>query len=219
MADTSSQSMSGSPTMEDPGRLACRLMQRAHNRDGLPEMAVGVFFLFVSAMQAALLRARNGTILQRSLLLIMAVLIPAICLASPGIIKWLRRRYLIAREGYFESKPSRTKRIKFAVGIVIGVAAALCAVVAAKHGTMPPDRWVLAGTGVLGGLVAALGGQSSRFTVGGLLMAVAGVAIGFSGASLAVGFVLIFGFTGAMALVSGVIVFRRFIRQTTESGE
>jgi hypothetical protein len=214
MTDISSQSMSG---VEDPGRLACRLMQHAHNRDGLPEIVVGALSLLVSALMTGLLYTRHGSILQEALALVMAVLIPAMGLAGPGIIKWLRRRYLMARAGYFESRPSRARGVQIAVGIASGIAAALGAVIVARHGMMPPNRWLLAGTGVFGGLAMALCGRSTRFAVGGLLMALAGVSIGFSGVSLTAGFALFFGSTGAMALVSGVVILLQFMRETTES--
>jgi hypothetical protein len=42
--------MGGSAVLEDPDWLAGRLMQRAWNRDGLPEIAIGLFFLFMSAV-------------------------------------------------------------------------------------------------------------------------------------------------------------------------
>jgi hypothetical protein len=44
MMDTTPHSMDGSPEMKDPDQLVRRLMQRAWNRDGLPEIAIGLFF-------------------------------------------------------------------------------------------------------------------------------------------------------------------------------
>ena len=34
----------------DPHAIAARLMQRAHNRDGLPEIAVGLIFLLSAGL-------------------------------------------------------------------------------------------------------------------------------------------------------------------------
>lgn len=218
MTDSGSQPVTASPAVQDPGRLAQRLMQRAHNQDGLPEIVIGVFSLFVSALMTAQLYAAKGSVLEKTLALAMVVIITPSILVLRQIIKWFRRRYLIAREGYFESRPSRARKIRIALGITGGAAVLFCFVIAAKRGMVPPDRWLLAGTGVFAGLLAALNGQSSRFAVEGLLMAVAGVAIGYSGVSLTAGLALFFGITGAMTLISGVSVLRRFLRRTAEGG-
>ncbi len=217
MPDSYSPSTSGSPALEDPGSLARRLMQRAHNRDGLPEIAIGAFLLLVSAIQLGLFYARQKPLLQVALGLAMVAAIVPGGLVMPQIIKWLRRRFLVAREGYFESRMSPAKRIGIGAGFAMGAAVAFSAMMAVKHGIVPPDRWLLAGTGFFAGVLTPLCGQSTRFVVEGLLMAAAGVAIGFSGVSLTAGFALLFGFMGAVSLVSGLAALKHFMRQTAES--
>ena len=219
MTDSSSQPLAGKAAIEDPGRMARRLMQLAHNQDGLPEIVTGAFLLVVSALMTAQLYPAKSSVLEKAFALAMvAVIVPA-GLVLPWFIRWLRRRYLIAREGYFESSPTRAKTIKIAIGIAIGAVALLCFAIAAKRGMVPPDRWLLAGTGLAAGLGSAWFGRSRRFVIVGLLAAVAGIAIGFSGVSLAVGLAVLFGITGTMTLMSGLVVLRRFLRQTVESGE
>jgi len=219
MTESSVQPAAGNPPMEDPNRLARRLMQRAHNRDGLPEIVAGAFFLLVSAIMTGLLYSQEGSLPRKALALSMALLIPAMGLGTYPFIKWLRHRYLMAREGYFEYRPSRSSRISIVLLIASSVALAFWAANTARRGMVLPDRWLLAGTGVFGGLLAVLSGRSTRFKVEGLLLALAGVSIGLSGVSLTAGFALFFGFTGAMMAVLGVIALLRFMQQTAESGQ
>ncbi len=69
---------------------------------------------------------------------------------------------------------------------------------------------ILAGTGVIGGAIAALSGRLRRFVIGGLLMAALGVIIDLAGASLPIGFAILFGFMGLYFLVCGSVAFARF---------
>jgi hypothetical protein len=200
--------------------MAKRLIQRAHNRDGLPEIAVGLIFLFVGALsfaQALLPRESTGFM---AAVLVLALVTPVLCIGAPQALKWVRRRYLIERVGYVESKPIGAKRMGMGIGLAVAVAVvAAVALFGAVTRFAQPDRWVLAGTGLLGGALAVLSGQLPRFVVGGVLMAVMGAVIAFSGVSLQIGFAMLFGFTGLLALVSGGVVFFRFMRQPAESGE
>jgi ABC-type uncharacterized transport system permease subunit len=82
-----------------------------------------------------------------------------------------------------------------------------------------PDRWLLAGTGLLGGALIAWRGRLRRFVIEGVLMAATGVFLAFAGVSLEMGFTMLLGFQGLVTLVSGGVVFLRFIRQPMETGE
>src|SRR5208337_5298049 len=92
------------PHAADPDAMATRLTQRAHNRDGLPEIAVGVTFLLVSGLSYAQVALPRGSIGFKVAVIAFSFLVPLLTLGSPRILKWVRRRYLIARVGYVEPK-------------------------------------------------------------------------------------------------------------------
>src|SRR6266568_3767754 len=103
----------------DPNAMAQRLMQRAHTRDGLPEIVAGLGFLFASGFiyaQAMLPRESIGFV---AAVLAFAFLFPALCLGSPWALKRVRRRYLIERLGYVQHKPIGRKQI--GIGVMLGV--------------------------------------------------------------------------------------------------
>lgn len=191
-------------------------MQQAHNRDGLPEIAAGLFFLLASGLTYAQAVLPPGSIGFRAAVVVPAFLIPPLCLGLPWALRWVRRRYLIARVGYVQYKPIGRKQI--APGIIMAVLMAV-----ALLGVVPrlpePDRWVLAGTGLFGGALAAFCGQQARFVIGGIVTAGIGLFVAFSGVTLLVGFTIIFGLAGLLSLISGTAVFLRFIRQPIEAGE
>ena len=56
-------------------------------------------------------------------------------------------------------------------------------------------------------------GRLPRFVAAGVLMAATGILLGYSGVSLQIGFTILYGFLGLVTLLSGSIVFLRFIRQ------
>jgi hypothetical protein len=89
----------------DPNAFAKRLIQRAHNRDGLPEIAVGLTFLIVGFLSYAQVVLPRESIGFKAAVLGLALLIPVLCIGAPGGLKWVRQRYLIERLGYVESKP------------------------------------------------------------------------------------------------------------------
>lgn len=211
--------MTSSPSFPpggDPNAIAKRLIQRAHNRDGLPEIAVGLTFLVVGALSYAQVLLPHASIGFKAAVLGLALLIPVLGIGTPPALKWVRRRYLIERVGYVEANPIGRRQI--GIGITFGVVAAVVlfgVVTRYSH----PDRLVLAGTGLFGGAIAALSGQLPRFVIGGVLMAATGIVIAFAGLSLEIGFAVLFGFLGLLALISGGVVFLRFIRQPIEPDE
>lgn len=200
----------------DPNAIARRLIQRAHNRDGLPEIAVGLTFLLVGALSYAQVLLPRESIGFKAAVLGLALLIPVLCLGTPWALKWVRRRYLIERVGYVESKPICRRQIGIGIAFAAVAAVVLFGVITQFS---QPDRWVLAGTGLFGGAIAALSGQLPRFVIGGVLMAATGMVIAFAGVSLQIGFAVLFGFQGLLALISGGVVFLRFMRQPVEPGE
>jgi hypothetical protein len=200
----------------DPNAVAMRLIQRAHNRDGLPEIAVGLTFLVVGALSYAQVLLPRESIGFKAAVLGLAFLIPVLCIGTPRALKWVRRRYLIERVGYVESKPICRRQIGIGITVAVAVATVLFGVVTQFS---QPDRWVLAGTGLFGGAIAALSGQLPRFVIGGVLMAAAGMVLAFAGVSLQIGFAVLFGFQGLLALISGGVVFLQFMRQPVDPGE
>jgi hypothetical protein len=202
--------------MGDPDTIAKRLMQRAHNRDGLPEIAVGLTFLVVAAFSYAQVLLPRESIAFKAAVIALALLIPVLSMGAPWALKRVRRQYLIERVGYLE--PKSISRRHIVIGTTIAVMAALVTLGFMTESSQS-DRWVLAGTGLLGGALAALSGQLPRFVVGGVLMAATGIVVASAGVSLPAGFAILFGFAGLLALVSGGVVFLRFVRQPIERGE
>ena len=129
----------------DPNAVARRLMQKAHTRDGLPEIAVGLIFLLASGLlyaQAVLPRESSGF---KSAVLAFSLLLPFLILGSPWALKWVRRRYMIERVGYVQHKPIRRRQIGFGILVAVLMAVALFGVVPRLA---RPDAWLLAGTGL-----------------------------------------------------------------------
>ena len=210
------QNSSSLPRLEDPGALAQRLIQRAHNQDGLPEIAIGITWLLISGLICVQIALPHGSIGFKIAVLTLAILMPVLSLGTPAALRWVRRRYFIERVGYVQYKPVGWKQIGF--GILVAVL-----MLVALFGVVPrlarPDAWLLAGTGLFGGALAALGGRLPRFFIGGLLMAAMGMILAYTGVALDVGFAILFGFAGGLSLVAGGIVCLRFMRQPPDPGE
>jgi hypothetical protein len=202
---------------EDPNAIAKRLMQKAHNRDGLPEIAIGLSFLTVAATMWMQVVFHPGSMGYTAGFWSFALLVPAMILGSQWAIKRVRGQFLIEKAGYVQLKPVNRTRS----GIVIGIAfvVAVVAAFAAIKGSFPPASLMLARTGIGGGLLAALSGGIPRFVIGGIVMAATGILVAFSRVSLGLGFAILFGLMGALTLVSGCVVFLLFVRQPAETGE
>ena len=108
------------PNLTDPGAIAERLMQRAHSRDGLPEIAVGLTFLFASGLIYAQTVLPRESMAFKVAVIGFAILLPVLCMGAPSALKWVRGRYLVARIGYVQNKPIGRKGI--ATGIVVAAA-------------------------------------------------------------------------------------------------
>jgi hypothetical protein len=202
---------------EDPNAIANRLMQKAHNRDGLPEIAIGLSFLTVAATMWMQVVFHPGSMGYTAGFWSFALLVPAMILGSQWAIKRVRRRFLIEKVGYVQLKPVNRKRF----GIVIGIAlvVAVVAAFAAIKGSFPPASFVLAGTGIGGGLLAALSGRIPRFVIGGVVMAATGILVAFSRVSLGLGFTILYGLMGLLSLVSGSVVLLLLMLKPAGAGE
>lgn len=194
----------------DPDATARHLMQRAHLRDGLPEIAIGVVFLIIALCMWLQVAVQAGSVWYRASAWIMILLVAPMCGGLPWAIKWLRRRFLIEKVGYVELKPVPRERTFAVLAIALGVA--VVAAWAGYRGAFPSSSWILAGTGLLGGLIAAWAGRLPRYLVGGILMAAMGISLGFSRVSLEKGFLILYGFMAVLSLVAGCALFLHFMR-------
>jgi hypothetical protein len=196
--------------MTNPDILAKRLLVRAHNRDGLPEILTGVLFLAISGLGYAVAVLPHRSWGSIAAILTFSLGLPAASLLLPRGIQWLRRRYLVEREGYVEHQPCRYRVQPWLIGVVAGLGVALL-------GAAPiPGSVLVAATGLAGGLLCAVCGQSPRFYFSGLVIAATGLTLGFAGISTAMGFLVLFGVQGVVEVCAGTIAWSRFLKETNE---
>ena len=96
--------------------------------------------------------------------------------------------------------------------------AAVAMTLAIYRSALPPASWILAGTGIGGGVLAVYAGRLPRYMVGGVVMALTGIVLAFSRFSLGVGSIILYGSMGILSLVSGCVVLLLFLRQHASSG-
>ena len=199
---------------QNPDVIANRLLQKAHNRDGLPEIAIGVFFLLIAGMMwlTVIFPPRSPIYVASILGLMLTMMVMPLRLQR--ILKKVRRHFLIEKEGYVEFKPANLKRS--AIFAVLSLVIAVGAIIAAYFGAFPPSSWILAATGIGGGAILALAGRLPRFYTGGAIMAAAGIVVAFARVSLEAGFVILYGLMGLLSLISGCAVLLLFLRQPAE---
>lgn len=206
----------------NPDAIACRLLQKAHTRDGLPDIAIGIFFLIVAGLNwlNSAFPPRSPINIASTLGLMLAII------AFPFGLQWalknVRGKLLIQKVGYVKLKPANRKRtaivLAFAFVLAAATAIAIYAVVApgTHRGSPLPVSWILAGTGIGGGVLMAVSGRLPRYVIGGLVMAAIGIVLAFSKVSLEVGFTILYGSIGTFALVSGVVVLFCLMRKPAE---
>jgi hypothetical protein len=212
--------MNNSPSpllQESPDAIAFRLMHKANNQDGLPEIAVGLIFLTATGFQWLQVVFPSGSPAHKQASLGLGLLVPALILGSQWAIKTVRRSFLVERAGYVEFKPANRKRLWTVFGIAFLVACATIFAIAAR--ALPPDSWLLATTGILVGAFTAYAGRLPRFVIGGVLMAATGICLALVSFSLEMGFALLFSAMGLLSLVSGCVVFLLFIRRPVQAVE
>ncbi|MDR3740948.1 MAG: hypothetical protein P4L40_18180 [Terracidiphilus sp.] len=201
----------------NPDAAARRLMQRAHTRDGLPEIAIGLIFLLTAAIQWLQVAFPPGSFWHAQSALGMALLVAPLIGVSPWLIRYVRRKFLIERQGYMKPKPVRTSKLVLAGGIAFAVAAGMA--LAVSRGKIPTDGLMLGVTGICGGMLAVLAGRLPRFVAGGAIMAIMGMFLAFSRVSPEMGFLILFGAMGALSLASGAVTFLLFMRQPYGTNE
>lgn len=201
----------------DPHIAVQRLMQKAHNRDGLPEMAIGAIFITTACLMWLQCDSAPGSFARWAGALGLIFLVAPMCGGAQWAIRWLRRRFLTDKVGYVKFKPLPRKQL-----LLIICTAAIIAMVAllfVYRGWMPPRGWILAGTGILGGFLMIVAGRLLRYVVWGISMAAVGIALGFSRASLEMGFLILYGSVGALLFASGSLALLRLLRTPKEDAE
>jgi hypothetical protein len=204
--------LSSNIAASDPTRIAGRLMQKAHNRDGLPEICAGVF-LMVTAAGIFAPRILPHNKLGAAVLFVMLLVLMLTCFALPRAPKWLRKRFLLAQVGYVKPK-AIPRRLKNYLGFAIGIPVALLVVYFAHDG-----RWLLAAAAILWGGITVTFGRSLRYWVTAVVAVSAGVWLAFTNIELGLGFAILWGGLGLVTLTSGSFVLLRFLRQSREDDE
>jgi hypothetical protein len=195
-------------------------MQRAHLSDGLPEITVGVLCLFFSGIILApeiLPRALREWVENAPLFVFFSLLILPVVVFAGGAaraMKWVRRRYLIARVGYVEFKPLSRKQIGIAIGIIVGAFMTIALFDVGLHWVRVPRPagWLFIAMGLFWGALWAWLGRLPRFVIGGVLTGASALILVLSGVPLRLGVAILFGFQGLATLISGSLVFLHFIR-------
>jgi hypothetical protein len=200
--------------MHDPLHDAQRLIHQKHLSDGLPEIAIGIGLLTAAFFVGLQVVYRPASLPYREAALGMALILAPMCGAMPWAIKSLRRRYFTEKIGYVELKPTPPK-LRMAAGAVALVVSAVM-VWAIARGSVPPRSWLLIVEGSSGGVLAVYCGRLRRYVIGGALMAALGFALGFCRVSLEMGSLILYGSMGALSLLSGLIVFVRFLGKPVE---
>lgn len=221
MHDPSSRSLASeplgsAPLNENPDLIARRLLQKAHNRDGLPEIAIGLCFLVVAFCMWLQVGFPPGSLIYREAALCQAILVPVVILGSMWAIKKVRQRFLIEQEGYVKLKPVNRRFHAMVGALAFSIAVAITLAIYKR--ALPPSSWILAGTGIGGGVLAVYAGRLPRYVVGGVVMALTGIALAFSRVSLGVGYTILYGSMGILSLVSGCVVLLMFLRRPVAGG-
>jgi len=209
---------------ESPNAIAQRLMQKAHNRDGLQEIAAALILLTFAGLYGLQVVSPPGSPVYRassSAVFAMMLLLVIPFYGLQWAIKKVRMRFLIGKVGYVKLKPLERKQLGRLVGIALGaavVAAALAYIFASRH-PLPTSSLLLAGNGISGGFLAAVAGRRTRYYIGGGLTAAIGVLLAFSGISPNAGMTILYGFIGLFCLVSGSIALSTLLRAPAEPGE
>ena len=196
-------------------------MQRAYNRDGLPELAIGITMLVFASLVYG-----TAVLPKRSPAFIAAVLgfalgCPLSGLLTPRLVRWVRGRYLTDRFGYVRhARNKRNERRVLWFGILVAIVGP-CALFLGDH-LLKGDRWVLLLAGFAGAAIQILIGWRSgvaRFVVAGLFWALLGAVLSLTNFPLEIAWSVWFAAYGLVELVIGSIVLRGFLVETQASGD
>jgi len=187
---------------EDPKVLANRLLQRAWNRDGLPEIGIGLSYLVTAGLVYAwqvLPRRSPGQI---AAILTFAFGLPIVSFGMQPLVKRIRSRWLLERVGYVEPLPPKNlKRNNLRALAAMAVLVPL-AFLAFNYS----ERLLLPITGMLGALICGLVGWSARMVrlmAGGAIMLATAILLAFSSVPVMIGMAILYGSWGLYYLLTG----------------
>lgn len=206
------------PDTVDPTLIANRLLQKTHNRDGLPEIVIGLFFLMAAGSVYATAVLPKGTLGFGIAVLSFSFGLPMLFFAMSfgRWIPWVRRRYLIPREGYVQYRPMDKKR---RVNLIILGMTSVVLMTLIVLVLPPPGSWYVTLYGILAGIMTALCGRMPRFILAGALTALAGVLLANVDTSMDLRFAAMFGLQGVVAWISGGVTLVRFFSQPPTGAE
>jgi hypothetical protein len=191
------------------------MVQRAHHRDGLPELFVGIGLLIGSGMcWSDTLPAGSRARLASGIASIMLVM--AFTLTSGWLMKWVRERFLLDRVGYVRMKANRPALV-FALVIALVVGIVMVLGIRQMH-SAEPAKWLIVLVGALAGVFQVIVGRLPRFWLTGALSLVAAFVIASSSLSFPVGMGTYFALVGVLEAVVGAIVLARLLHQPVGDG-
>lgn len=207
------QDHSSSPSLANPDALARRMIQCAHNRDGLPEMVVGISFLVASAINATTL-AIHGY-LAAVLISVFAVLITVMGLTANRIVDWTRRRFLLQWVGYVQVRSHGKKPV--VVALIAAAFIGTVAAIALLH-FEPSAQLLVLVCGIFVGILQIVIGRIMRFWIAGGLILCAALVIAQANWSMELSLAAFFVCAGAINLISGGITFFRLLQKRADLG-
>jgi hypothetical protein len=204
-----------SPLLANPDALARKMMQCAHNRDGLPEMVMGIGLLAGSGMcwPDVLFKGKP----QQAWGLAFSGLVCLICAMGNWLIKSLRQRYLLPWIGYVELRPYPRRKKVLAAVIALSTAIGLGAM-ALKVELNDVKMWLLPAVGIMFGGFTAIVGRLPRFWITGGLAFCLGIALPLTHMEFELCMALFFLIMGIVELFTGAIVLVRLLHHRHEAG-
>jgi hypothetical protein len=194
----------------DPDTLARGMVQRAHHRDGLPEIFAGAGLLIGSGMcWSDTLPAGSRARLVSGIASILLVM--AFCLVSSWLTKQVRQRFLLERVGYVRVKINRRHR---ALSLVIAFVVAVVTALGIWHmRAAEPAKWLIVIVGAMAALFQVAVGRLPRFWLTGAFSLIAALAIASSRLSFPVGLGTYFDLVGVLEVIVGAVVLFRLLHQ------
>ena len=202
-----------SPSLANPDTLARRMIQCAHNRDGLPEMVVGVSFLIASAINATTLAIHGYA--AAVLIFVFAILITILGFTANRIVEWTRRRFLLQWVGYVQVRSRGKKPV--VVALIAAAFIGTIAVVALRH-LEPSAQLLVLVCGVFVGVLQIVTGRLIRFWISGGLILCAALLIAKANWSVELSLAAFFVWAGAVNLIAGGITFFRLLQKRADLG-
>jgi hypothetical protein len=208
------------PLEDSPEKIAHRLMQKANNQDGLPEIGAGLVLLTFAGLNSLQAAFPPGSPVNKDsgvALMALMVLLVIPYFASVWAIKKVRSRFLLGKIGYVKLKP--LNRSGFSRVIVIAaIAFVVAAVLAAAVASRPNLSWLLAVIGISFGFLAILACPKPRYYIAGGSMAALGIVLAFRAVPSSAGMAILYGFIGLFCLVSGSITLATLLRTPADPG-